>query len=152
VKNGRNGVERGLWALGGIGLGAGLMYLLDPDRGKRRRALIRDKCVHAVNSTGDAVGALGGRVRDLGNRSIGVLADARSWITGLNNVDDETLVARIRSRLGHVTNRGGRIDVTADHGQVTLSGATSADKLSDILVRVSTVPGVRGVESRLKLE
>ena len=29
--------------LGAMGLGAALMYLLDPDSGKRRRALLRDK-------------------------------------------------------------------------------------------------------------
>lgn len=31
----------------GMVLGAGIMYLLDPDRGKRRRSLVRDQMVHA---------------------------------------------------------------------------------------------------------
>jgi hypothetical protein len=31
----------------GMALGAGLTYLLDPDRGGRRRGLVRDKLVHA---------------------------------------------------------------------------------------------------------
>ena len=31
----------------GLALGAGLMYLLDPSRGARRRNLLRDKMVHA---------------------------------------------------------------------------------------------------------
>lgn len=61
--------------LGGIGLGAGLMYLLDPDRGNRRRALIRDKVVKLNRQTQEAVG---GRVKDMGNRARGMLHEAKS--------------------------------------------------------------------------
>ena len=43
--------------LGGIGIGAALMYLLDPDRGRRRRALVRDKAVHFARVSGDRLGA-----------------------------------------------------------------------------------------------
>src|SRR4051812_35769009 len=32
-----------------VGLGAGLMYFLDPDRGRRRRALVRDQFIHALH-------------------------------------------------------------------------------------------------------
>ncbi len=42
-------MNRQLSLLGGIGLGAALMYMVDPDRGKRRRALVRDKLL--VRST-----------------------------------------------------------------------------------------------------
>lgn len=61
--------------LGGIGVGAGLMYLLDPDRGNRRRALIRDKMVKLNRQTQEAVG---GRVHDIGNRAKGMLHEAKS--------------------------------------------------------------------------
>ena len=42
--------------LTGLGLGAGLMYLFDPDRGRRRRTRIRDAAGHIVNAAGDAIG------------------------------------------------------------------------------------------------
>ena len=58
--------------LGGIGVGAGLMYILDPDRGKARRAVARDKVTGAVNRTGKA---LGKKSRDLSNRARGVIAE-----------------------------------------------------------------------------
>jgi hypothetical protein len=29
--------------IAGVGLGSGLMYLFDPDRGKQRRSLVRDR-------------------------------------------------------------------------------------------------------------
>src|SRR6266850_1103788 len=41
---------RGTLALvGGAGLGAGLMYLLDPERGERRRSALSDSLAYAVN-------------------------------------------------------------------------------------------------------
>jgi gas vesicle protein len=43
------------WIVGGIWLGAGLMYLLDPDRGKRRRNAIRDKATDVMDKAGDAI-------------------------------------------------------------------------------------------------
>lgn len=40
----------------GLGIGTLLMYLVDPDRGKRRRALMRNKFVWAQKKTGDCRG------------------------------------------------------------------------------------------------
>ena len=36
-------MNKGVALIGGVGLGAALMYIFDPDRGKRRRALVQDK-------------------------------------------------------------------------------------------------------------
>ena len=61
--------------LGGVGVGAALMYLLDPDRGNQRRALMRDKVVKLNRQTQEAVS---GRVKDMGNRAKGMLHEAKS--------------------------------------------------------------------------
>jgi len=67
---------KGLFAiLAGLGVGAGLMYLLDPDRGNRRRALIRDKVVRLNRQTHEAVS---GRAKDVSNRAKGFLHEAKS--------------------------------------------------------------------------
>jgi hypothetical protein len=60
-------------AAGALGLGAGLLYLFDPNRGRRRRALIRDQITHAAHKASD-----GARVtaRDLGHRTRGLWARA----------------------------------------------------------------------------
>ena len=50
-------MKQGAALIGGAELGAGVMYLLDPDRGKRRRALVRDQAVRSVRKTRDAVDA-----------------------------------------------------------------------------------------------
>jgi hypothetical protein len=43
--------------LAGVGLGAALAYIFDPDRGARRRALVRDKAIRGATLTSDAVDA-----------------------------------------------------------------------------------------------
>ena len=61
--------------LGGFVLGALAMYLLDPDRGKRRRALVKDK----VYSKGNTMRkSLDKQSRDWQNRAKGVAAEIRS--------------------------------------------------------------------------
>jgi len=41
--------------LGAFGVGTGMMYFLDPDRGRRRRRLVRDKSLSAVKHIDDAI-------------------------------------------------------------------------------------------------
>lgn len=67
-----------LTLLGGIGIGAVWMYLMDPDGGNRRRSLIRDKAVSLNRKTQRAVS---GRVQDLSNRAKGMLHESKSVLT-----------------------------------------------------------------------
>jgi hypothetical protein len=76
-----------LLVVSGIGLGAGLMYLLDPDRGGRRRARVRDTLARAISRTGCAIGNTS---RDISNRARGLAAETNSL--------DKTLAARDTSR------------------------------------------------------
>ena len=57
--------QQQLTMLSGVGLGAALMYAFDPDRGKRRRARLRDKLVSTTDKAANAVGAT---ARDFKNR------------------------------------------------------------------------------------
>lgn len=61
------------WILGGVALGAITMFLLDPDKGRRRRALARDKMYSAAIRTGKRIDA---KSRDLVNRAKGLRAEA----------------------------------------------------------------------------
>ena len=65
--------------LGGLGAGAAAMYFLDPERGNRRRALVRDK---AAGLTHDAKKAIAGRAQDLKNRAAGIAHEAKGLIAG----------------------------------------------------------------------
>lgn len=78
---------RGIIAiLGGLGAGAALMYLLDPDGGNRRRALIRDKMVKLNRQTQEAVS---GRVKDMSNRAKGLLHEAKSMVESDDSVPQQ---------------------------------------------------------------
>jgi hypothetical protein len=66
-----------MWpALGGLALGAGLMYILDPDRGRSRRTYARDKVTSAVNKTGSIIDK---KSRDLKNRAHGIVSETGSF-------------------------------------------------------------------------
>lgn len=55
----------------GLGIGALLMYFNDPNSGRRRRALLRDQCVHLGHAAVDRKNAL---VNDVRNRATGMAA------------------------------------------------------------------------------
>ena len=55
-----------------IGLGAGLMYFLDPQHGNRRRAMVRDKANRFVNSIDESIDKA---LEDTRNRARGVLSE-----------------------------------------------------------------------------
>jgi gas vesicle protein len=71
-------VSRVKWVLGGAALGALTMFLMDPDRGNRRRALARDKIYSAAVRTRKQIDA---KSRDLANRAKGLQAEARDLVS-----------------------------------------------------------------------
>src|SRR5688572_8824790 len=58
----------------GMAIGAGLVYLLDPQRGRGRRAVVRDKARHYVREGKDLLET---GIEDLENRAQGLRARAR---------------------------------------------------------------------------
>jgi gas vesicle protein len=58
----------------GLALGAVAMFVFDPQQGRRRRALARDKLVHARHAATDYVE---GKAKDLRNRAQGLAAETR---------------------------------------------------------------------------
>ena len=138
-------MNRGLSLIGGVGLGAGLMYFFDPQLGRRRRAVLRDRLTSLLRQTG---GVVCDRARDLRNRGSGLLAEARSRLAP-EEVSDDVLVERVRSQVGRVVSHPRALDVRAEGGRVVLSGPVLADEVEDLLCCVESVRGVRGVENRL---
>lgn len=134
------------WA-SAAGLGAGLMYFLDPDRGRRRRAVVRDKSTSAWSQSSDAAGKAW---RDISNRAQGVAAKGRHVVgRGRGSSGDQVIESRVRSRLGRVTNHPGAINVTVADGHVQLHGAVLEHEHSAVIQAVRSVDGVTGLDDRL---
>lgn len=129
----------------GLGLGAGLTYLFDRERGRRRRGLVRDRVVHGANV---AAGAAGKTWRDARNRVAGAVAGIVRRVRR-ETVDDDVMVERVRAKLGHVVSHPHAIEVGAKHGRVTLRGPILASEVDRLLEVVAAVRGVTGVDDRL---
>ena len=132
--------------LTGLGIGVGLMYLLDPERGRRRRALVRDQLVRAGHAGGDAMGAAG---RDVAHRLSGTTARLRGSLRR-DRVDDDVLVERVRAQLGRLVSHPRAIDVLAADGVVTLRGPILEEEVAALLRGAGRVRGVRDVVSELE--
>jgi hypothetical protein len=68
-------MKKGLSLLGAAGVGAGLMYLFDPHRGNKRRALIANKVTHAKKVVGEVADKTG---RDVRNHLLGAISEVQS--------------------------------------------------------------------------
>lgn len=142
------GDSRGSWGsfLAGACVGAAGMYLLDPNRGARRRAVMRDKLTRAAHTTVDGLDAAG---RDLAHRSAGVWAGARRWVAS-EEVPDYILVERVRATLGRHVSHPHAIEVDANDGCVTLRGKILRREAGPLLRAVSRVAGVAEIDDRLE--
>lgn len=119
--------------------GMAVMFLFDPVRGKRRRALLRDKLAHALNASTDRVGKTR---RDMRNRATGAVAELRNRVRS-DDADDDVIVDRVRSALGRVVSQPSSIEVSVSDREVTLSGPVLVDEVESLL---DTTRGVRGVD------
>ena len=135
------------WSLAAAAaLGAGTMFMLDPNRGARRRALVRDKLVRAAHNTGEGLETT---ARDAANRARGAAAEVRGKVRR-EHVDDIRLAARVRSELGRFTSHPRAITVTAMDGRVEVEGPILSDEAERLLAAVRAVRGVASVEDRLE--
>src|SRR5687768_16594274 len=95
-------------AIGAALTGAGLMFLLDPRSGRRRRALLMDQVDRGWKDGRE----FAKKVRvDAANRTRGLYHQSRSALRR-GATDDERLVERIRSALGRLSAHPGAIEVS----------------------------------------
>ncbi len=131
-------------------LGAAIMFVLDPDEGRRRRALARDKAVRYRNTFGDLGAGPTRLYRRVQGRARGLVYRARAQ-RRTETVNDQLLAARIRSRLGHIVDRPDAIIVQVDQGDVRLTGTVAAGELAGLISAIRAVPGVEELSHEIKV-
>jgi uncharacterized membrane protein len=134
-----------LMAVGGFVAGAGLVYLLDPRSGARRRADVLHEAAHAASEIGDTAGKAS---RDLLNRGKGLFASLRRLRE--HEVDDVVLAERVRAKLGRHTSHPGAIEVSVENGRVELKGDVLIAEAEGVLDAIGRVRGVREIDDDLR--
>ena len=130
-----------------LGLGAGLMYFLDPQYGTRRRALIRDRANRLVNRLDDSLDMT---VEDMRNRARGMLSELTAKLSD-QGAPDWILEERVRSTVGRLSRHARGISVRADGGHIHLSGPVLREDRDAILKAAARTRGVYSVEDELQL-
>jgi hypothetical protein len=129
------------------GVGAVLMYAFDPDRGRARRARLRDKLVRAEHELADEART---GWHDLTNRSRGVAHDVAT-VALPDAADDEVVAERVRARLGRAIEHPGALEVLCRGGVVTLKGPILRSEVQPLVRAVKRVRGVRHVVEELDI-
>ncbi|HEY0555762.1 MAG TPA: BON domain-containing protein [Thermoanaerobaculia bacterium] len=140
----------------GAGVGAGLMYLLDPQGGRGRRAVAKDKSVSALKKGGAAAAKTS---RHLGNKTKGLIADAggklrdSDLVGNLGDLKDQgqALLAKVQRKVRRAVSYPAAIQAVVEEGKVILQGLVLASEVAGLLVAIEAVEGVTEVQNYLEV-
>lgn len=127
----------------GAAAGAAVEYLFDPDRGRSRRAKVRDKLVHGAHRSRGGFEEL---THDMAARSSGAVAAARYRVAG-RQADDRILGERAREALGRYISHPHAVWVQVEDGVATLTGDVLAAEDHRARRAVKRVPGIKQVKA-----
>ncbi len=138
--------DLGWTLLGAFGAGALTMYIADPNRGKRRRATLRDALVHSGHQVERFAQRFG---RDIEHRTEGAIAVTRSMFEGEDDASDGVLEQRIRTTVGRAVSHPHAVEVNCTGGSVFLGGWVLADEVAELTSAVRSVRGVKELSTFL---
>jgi gas vesicle protein len=136
-----------LTAVGCCALGAGLMYVIDPQRGRSRRAWLMDKTQSIFRRTGRSMYRGG---KDMANRAYGAAHELGGRWQQRSSSSNQ-LSERVRSEMGRAISHPRLVEVMCDDkGTITLSGCVIESEAAPLIERIENMPGVNLVVSRLE--
>lgn len=150
-KTGTSWPRRLFWMLVGAGVGMGVEYLMDPDRGKDRRAELSDQ---AASRAREASEELQKKAKTTAERVKGqAIEAAKEQLPETAETDPKLLEQKIKSQVfGHrddVQDVVLRIDAP---GTVAVKGTVpTADSERELIAQVAEVDGVVDVRSELTI-
>jgi len=125
------------------------MYLLDPERGRSRRALARDKSVSALKQGGKAAARTS---RHLGNKTKGLVARTGSKLRESDLAEEgQKLLKKVQKVVRATVSHPSAIDPILEAGRVHLHGLVLASEVARLIAAIEAVEGINGVENRLEL-
>ncbi len=136
----------------GLGAGAAVTFLLDPQLGRRRRAMARDRFFALARRAGRRMGRIGRKatsdVAGFGQRI------SHLSLTNVPAPNDATLKAKVETELFRDPEiPKGRINVNAENRVVVLRGELDRpEQINAIEAKVRSIPGVAAVENLLHLK
>jgi osmotically-inducible protein OsmY len=136
--------------IGLVGLGAALTYFFNPQQGRRRREMVRDKIASFLNR--------GARESEQFASSASAQAEAlKEKATSAKEElkpqpDDATLARNVETEIFRDPEvPKGQINVNAENGKVVLRGEVmEAELIADLEKRARSVQGVQEVENLLR--
>jgi osmotically-inducible protein OsmY len=135
--------------IGLIGIGAALTYFFDPQQGRRRRAMAKDKIAAFFRSRArqgeQLAGSASAQAEALKHQAKHLQEEPKP------QPDDVTLARKVETEIFRDADvPKGQINVNAENGKVFLRGEVSQPKLiEDLEKRARSVQGVQDVENLL---
>jgi osmotically-inducible protein OsmY len=138
----------GTFALG-IATGGAIGYLLDPDRGRSRRARLRDQTKSQVRT---ASASLKNRLDYQRGVARGIMHDLAKHLGPEREYTDDTLLQKVKSEaLGHWDHKD-TIAVDIRDGMVMLTGRVDSETDRDRLIElIRAVDGVGLIDDRVDI-
>jgi hypothetical protein len=132
----------------GASVGAATTYFADPQSGRRRRSLARDRGLAFVRRTSRRAEQAG---RGVAADAYGVTEKLQHPAEAPKDFDDVTLARKVETEIFREPDvPKGQINVNAADGVVSLRGEVdSAEMIDQLVERTRKVDGVQGVENLL---
>lgn len=141
----KRGDMRMIFMAAGAAIGAGAMALLDPGRGARRRAWIKDKMSRGANISARVIDK---KARHIRNEARGAVAEQRARMRE-GYVADDILEERVKAQIGHVLSHRS-VGLYVHDGHVIVEGPVLRGERQKLAGRLNATRGVQSYDLRVK--